>query len=360
MRSTKLLFITSEFPPQPGGIGNHAHNVAKYLNAHNFEVTILTDTRSKTGEVEKVFDAFQPYAVHRTRRKSPIFLTYLTRLQNSFKVLKKNDLVLVSGKFPLWLGGLLSLFTSKGIFAVVHGSELGTENTFTHWCLGRFEKIIAVSNYTMSLLPVPLQKKCTVIPNGFEIDADAVEEKDIPSALRLLTVGNVSERKGQQNVIKALPQLLKKFQECVYDIVGISTEKEKLVQLAKDLNVSEAIVFHGKVSEEKKIDLLRQSTVFVMLSQPTKAGAVEGFGIAILEANALGVPAIGSVNCGIEDAIAHNVSGRLVDPKNPGEITEAVTEILLNYSAYSKNAVAWSKNFTWDTVIKKYLTVLTG
>ncbi len=161
--------------------------------------------------------------------------------------------------------------------------------------------------------------------------------------------------KGQHNVIKALPLLLKHYPDLKYHIVGIPTEKERLEKLALNLGVEEAIVFFGKVSEEEKIELLQQADVFVMLSETTQTGDSEGFGIAILEANALGIPAIGALGCGIEDAIKDGVSGKLINNKDPKQFAMALEEILNNYETYSQNAKIWSQDFTWEKVIKSYL-----
>ena len=95
-----------------------------------------------------------------------------------------------------------------------------------------------------------------------------------------------------------------------------------------------------------------------MLSEEQNDGDVEGFGIAIIEANACGIPAIGSKNCGIEDAISNEYSGLLVDPKDPNKIVNSISSILNNYSQYSINAVNWSKSFTWDSVINKYIDAI--
>jgi phosphatidylinositol alpha-1,6-mannosyltransferase len=43
MGSKKILIITSEFPPNVGGIGNHAYSIAKYLCIENYEVSVLAD-----------------------------------------------------------------------------------------------------------------------------------------------------------------------------------------------------------------------------------------------------------------------------------------------------------------------------
>lgn len=358
---TKTLILTSEFPPQPGGIGNHAHNLAKGLQANGFEVRLICDTRSTNGEVEKGFDKDLTFEVVRIPRQKIILLSYLNRIKTAFSLARTSTLIISSGKFSLWLGAFLTFFFKKEFIAIIHGSEVRLPNKLlrklTDLSLKRFDKVIAVSNYTKSLVSHLALKNIEVVPNGFEMDLPAtVQSKKDPVPV-LITVGNLSQRKGQHNVINALPLLLRKFPDLKYHILGIPTDKEKLQKLALDLNVGNAVVFFGKVSEKEKIELLQQADVFVMLSETTKTGDVEGFGIAILEANALGIPAIGSLGCGIEDAIKDGTSGKLIHNKDPNQFAEALEEILNNYTTYSKGAKTWSREFTWERVIKLYLRI---
>src|SRR5690606_22346926 len=136
------------------------------------------------------------------------------------------------------------------------------------------------------------------------------------------------------------------------------TEKQKFSELAKQLNVEKSVIFHGALSDEALHKKLSESKIFCMLSDYLPNGDVEGFGIAVLEANHLGLPAIGSKNSGIADAIKDGYSGRLVDPHNPQEVAEAFSEIMSNYETYSKNAIEWSKNFCWEKVITQYIKVI--
>ncbi len=363
MELTKLLLVTSEFPPQPGGIGNHAHHVAKNLCNHSFEVTIIADVRSKDGEEERVFDVQQPYKVVRIKRKTPIASTYLERYKRTKSLLKSHDMLLVSGKFPIWIGGLVSLFSTKKIYAVIHGTEVAVPSAlkkkYIKWCLRRFESIIAVSEFTKSLVDGWNIKNIQVIPNGYALELPPRTKRTTTQTTpRLITVGNVTQRKGQHNVVQALPELKTRYPAIQYDIVGIPTEKHTLLQAAKSLAVEDAVVFHGQVSEEEKIKLLQNASIFMMLSEPTKEGAVEGFGIAILEANALGIPAIGAKGCGIEDAIATGVSGKLVAHDDTGAICDAVNDIITSYEVYGNQAKEWSESFKWDTIIGRYLQIL--
>jgi len=362
MDSKRLLLLTTEFPPQPGGIGNHAYHLAKHLTAHSFKVTVVADQRSLDSAIEHEFDIAQSFKVVRVKRYGFIWFTYLKRGVLALRLLKKNETVLLSGKFSIWMGGFLSLFSSKKRVAVIHGSEVAMTHRLakhlTKSCLRRCHTVIAVSGYTHSLVADWGLKNTVVIPNGFSIAVpDRIAAKPI-NPIQLITVGNVTQRKGQHNVIKALPLILKTYPETTYHIVGIPTEKERLLHLAKELGVADSILFHGKVSEKQKIKLLKQSTLFVMLSQGTPQGDVEGFGIAILEANALGIPAVGAMGCGIEDAIFENSSGKLVPFDDEEIILQAISEILQDYEGYTKRALKWSQQFTWPIIIKTYIEVL--
>ena len=63
----KLLFLTSELPPQPGGIGTHANQLAHYLSK-SYEVEVIADQRSGSGQErksirsEKVFIKFSVFS----------------------------------------------------------------------------------------------------------------------------------------------------------------------------------------------------------------------------------------------------------------------------------------------------------
>jgi glycosyltransferase involved in cell wall biosynthesis len=356
--SKNVLIITSEFPPQPGGIGNHAYNLALNLQG-KYEVTVMADHRDIDEDNE--FDKELPFKVVRNARSRTL---YYDRFKQAKSLVSINNIIIYSGKFSLWLGGILSRTKGKRHLAVVHGTELllpgRISKRMIQFSLKRMDRVISVSNYTARQIPYIDDSIVTVIPNGYEIDAECNEEKNFEPhrRLNLVTIGNVTQRKGQHNVINALPNIIERFSNVEYHIVGLPTEKEKFTQLAERLNVSEQVIFHGRCTEQEKIKLLKTSDIFLMLSEQTSTGDFEGFGIAILEANKLGLPAIGSLNCGIEDAIKHGESGLLVDPHDSTSVLKAVESIVANYCTFSENSITWSEKFTWDKVKELYYQVL--
>ena len=361
----KILLITSEFPPKPGGIGNHAFHLASSLKKRGFRIQIITDQRLDDIQQEKIFDASHEIFVKRVKITQLRFFMYLSRIAAILRHIRNNETIIASGKFSLWSVAFASFFfKNKKYIAVIHGSEVNLQNTFLRGLINsslqRFNKIIAVSNFTKSFLDKEVQVPIEVIPNGFEIEdvkVDVFYDTDEVYP-KLITVGNVTKRKGQLNVIKALPQLIHSYPSIMYRIVGTPSEKDLLLNVARQLKVEKHIKFFGTVSQNKKHQLLKTSDIFVMLSENLKNGDVEGFGIALLEANALGIPSIGASKCGIDDAIDNYSSGIVVDNNNPKAIENAVQTILNSYSDYSNNAITWSHNFTWDIIINQYIKIL--
>ncbi|MBT8272450.1 MAG: glycosyltransferase family 4 protein, partial [Bacteroidia bacterium] len=282
-----------------------------------------------------------------------------------FQLIRSKDVVLASGKFPLWLVAFSSLFFNKKFIAVIHGSEVNFQTAMLrrsiNWSLKRFSNVIAVSNFTKGLVDHLNLKSVEVIPNGFNTSdwsKGTNHKRNLEGHPKLITVGNVTQRKGQLNVIRQLPEVLKIYPELHYHMVGLPTEKDEFLKHAQYLKVEDHISFHGRVKHEDLRDFLTASDIFVMLSSPTSSGDVEGFGIAVLEANYLGLPAIGALGCGIEDAIDDYSSGILIEHDDTGQFLNAINAIIGNKTKFSNNAIDWAERHGWGKIIKKYIDVI--
>jgi phosphatidylinositol alpha-1,6-mannosyltransferase len=362
--SKRILIVSSEFPPQPGGIGNHAFNFASQLILNGCEVEVLTNSRTGGGSDEVLFDQEQAFKIHRVKRKS-LVVTYLKRIQLLKKVSKSftPNIIIGSGKFSLWLVGFFVQKKEIKKVAIVHGSELqrpsAIERNLVNAAIHRIHHIVAVSNFTKGLLKNSRSLEIEVIPNGFDSTQMCFNTKTSKDTrLQLITVGALSRRKGQHNVIKALPEILKKYPNVCYHMVGIPSDEERLRQLAMELKVESHIKIHGVLNQEAMAELLGNSAIFMMLSERDTFGAVEGFGIALLEANYVGIPSIGSVNCGIEDAINHGESGILVDPLDKETICKAIQAILEKEPHYRRRSKEWALKHEWSHIIKRYISYL--
>ncbi|GEO09943.1 glycosyltransferase family 4 protein [Segetibacter aerophilus] len=358
-----FLIISSEFPPNVGGIGNHAYNLAKALSEEGFQVEVLADIINVPDKDLADFAAKETFTIHWVSRQGFVAQTYFERIARAFSLAAKSEKVICSGKFSLWTAALLKArYPKKEFIAVVHGTELDLKakaaKKLTSYSLGRFNKIISVSNYTRQFLPASLPSHIlqSVIHNGInEAEFEMQTVPGLPGNPALITIGNVTDRKGQENVIAALPQILGSNPSARYHIVGKPTKKETIETKSKKLGVQDAIEFYGAVSRVELLQKLKGATIKLMLSNHTADGDFEGFGIAVLEANAFGVPAIGSKDCGIADAIKHGETGLLVDQYKPKEVADAVSTILKDYQRFSENAKNWARQHDWKIIVKKYV-----
>lgn len=358
-----ILLVTSEFPPLPGGIGNHAFHLAENLSSQGYTIKVVTDQRGSKDQ-ENLFDKDLKYPVKRiAMNKGFRFLTYIQRIISIFTSAKKADVIIASGKFSLWSVSWVSKLIKRRTIAIIHGSEVNFSNPVlsktTNKALKSFDQVISVSNYTKSLVEHLHLSRITVIPNGFSIRGEINNSKKQHSeVVQLITVGSVTDRKGQENVVRALPSIISTGKKVHYHMVGTPKDKERILRIAEELNIVSNITFHGVVSDKEKNRLLQESDIFVMLSNVTSTGDVEGFGIALIEANYFGIPSVGAKNCGIEDAISSGKSGLLIDAKDSNAMVEAIESIMNNYDDYSYGAKNWSQNFTWEKVIKSYIRVI--
>ncbi len=87
--SRKILLIVSEFPPGPGGIGNHAYNLAKYLNLNGCDVTVLTISDFAEEKEQKNFDSSQKFEIFRFKRYDSRLKTTAGRLKSISQYLNK-------------------------------------------------------------------------------------------------------------------------------------------------------------------------------------------------------------------------------------------------------------------------------
>ncbi len=160
----------------------------------------------------------------------------------------------------------------------------------------------------------------------------------------LLTVGRLSaaERyKGHDRLIAALPAILAAVPDATYLIVGDGDDRPRLERLARGSGVGERVVLAGHVGDAELPRYLQLADAVAMPSTG------EGFGIALLEAAAAGVPVIGGSRDGSVDALADGQVGRLVDPHDGAQIAAAVIDALVGRHPVSGAAEA-ARRFAFD------------
>ncbi|MEJ6482153.1 glycosyltransferase family 4 protein [Nostoc punctiforme UO1] len=127
--------------------------------------------------------------------------------------------------------------------------------------------------------------------------------------------------KGVDVTIRALPQIAQVFPQVKYLVIGRGDDQPRLAQLAKDLGVSDRVVFAGFVATEELMEHYRLADAYIMPSQ-------EGFGIVYLEAMACGVPVLSGDDDGSADPLQDGKLGWRVPHRNPDAVAAACIEML--------------------------------
>jgi glycosyltransferase involved in cell wall biosynthesis len=237
----------------------------------------------------------------------------------------------------------------------------GLSRFFVRRALKEANQVAAVSEFAKGILSNNgIVRSVFAIPNGVNLPEKMTLRERHSDKLVLITIGSVTRRKGQHNVVAALPDMIRRFGNVEYHMVGIPRDRDKIEGLTHKLGISDCVFLHGAVSDEERDKLILQADIFIMLSENLPDGDVEGFGIAVLEANSFGLPAIGSRNTGIEQAISHGSSGCLVDARNSDDICDSIELILADYSKFSQGAIAWARQHEWNKIGDRYLALMEG
>lgn len=178
----------------------------------------------------------------------------------------------------------------------------------------------------------------------------------------ILSVGAVKFRKGLHNSIRAFAVISGKFPELKYVIAGAFKKDNYfngLINMISDLKITEKVVFLNSVSDDKLKELYQNAELFV-LTPVEQNHQFEGFGLVYLEAAAAGLPVIGSLNSGAEDALKSNFNGILAAQNNINAISAALEKMLGDENlkrGLGANSRLWASNFTWNKVASKYLEI---
>ena len=157
---------------------------------------------------------------------------------------------------------------------------------------------------------------------------DSVHLTPGPAARRVtppsfLYVGRLKRYKGVDVAIRALAIARRARPDLRLDIAGSGDYRSYLESLTTRLGVGSAVTFHGFVSEDQKIRLLRQAWGNVFPSPK------EGWGITVVEAGACGTPSLASDSPGLRDSVRHGETGFLV----PHGDAQALADRMLQLAA---------------------------
>jgi phosphatidyl-myo-inositol dimannoside synthase len=268
---------------------------------------------------------------------------------NTWRAARRADIVHAIKDFPhslvalrgAQLAGVPCVATAHGTYSVIP-LQSPRHAEAARAAYRRFTALISVSQYTARKLLETSQgsidpARLHVIPNC--VDAATYAEPRTAQQTGAcewhgrrytLAMGELKERKGHHLSIGAFLRVAARHPDLHHYVVGKPSRDEyerALRERIERAGCSERVHFLGNVDEHQKIDLFQRALAFVHTPVTASDGGFEGFGIVYLEASASGIPCIGTLDSGAEDAIVDGRTGFLV-PQREDEVVQALTRVL--------------------------------
>lgn len=145
---------------------------------------------------------------------------------------------------------------------------------------------------------------------------------------KLLTVARLTEKKGLPILYQALHRLQNQGVQFQHVLIGDGDDREKIVQLIKDLSLTGSCRWLGTRTHEEVLDHFRKSDLFLLSCQIAENGDRDGIPNVLVESLAMGVPVVSTEVSAIPEIITHRLTGLLVPPGHSEKIAEATLQLL--------------------------------
>jgi phosphatidyl-myo-inositol dimannoside synthase len=357
----RLLILSPDFPPSPGGIQAMADRFARGIQA--FQTRVITlDSR---GAAE--FDAtLAPRAVRRVGggRLPRVAQTALLNAAALAEAVRfRPDVTLSIHIVTAPAAAAIRRARGAPMVQIFHAEEIGARPKLAAFAIRAADEVIAVSKYTAGLVAATGVSPASMrlISPGVDIPADpAPLPIDRPT---FLTVARIEERyKGHDVLVRALALVRAKVADVQWVVIGDGSLRPGIEQLAASYGVGESIRFLGTISDEERNSWFRRAHLLAMPSRLPGGGlAGEGFGIVFLEAGTFGKPVVAGNVGGALDSVSDGESGLLIDPDDPLRVAEAISSLLLDPDLARRLGSAGQRRaqrFAWPLIAQRIEAVL--
>jgi phosphatidyl-myo-inositol dimannoside synthase len=371
--------VTNDFPPRPGGIQNYLDSLARRLPSDDLVVYAPSWCSSSSSHPE--FDAAAPFEV--VRHPTSLMLPTPDVLRRAKDILRARDCesVWFGAAAPLAL--LSSSLRSAGaqrIVACTHGHEVGWSMLpGARQALRRIgeatDVLTYVSKYTRGRFASAFGPMAGLerLPPGvdtalFRPDPAAGAEIRARHGLgdrpTVVCVSRLVPRKGQDMLIRALPQLVRRVPDAVLLLAGGGPSRAYLTRLTDELELAGHVVFTGSVPWQELPAHYTAGDVFAMPARTRGKGLdVEALGLVYLEAAATGLPVIAGRSGGAPETVVEGVTGHVVDGRNVAQLTETIAPLLADPARARKMGEAgrdWvTEHWRWDLHATRLARLLT-
>lgn len=331
-----------------GGAERVSCNLAKWLNLKGYDVSFYLTL--KPAEKEYALpNSIKKFYCHSSNK-----IALIQRLNNTITS-DNPDVVLIMGT-PLCIFGIPALLGTRTPFIVSernapknHQIKLTTRilsRTLMHFA----DAYVFQTNGAMRCYPRSIQKRGVVIPNPIILE-DLPNVYDGDRVKKVVSFGRYVQQKNFPLLIRAFQQFHQLHPDYVLHIYGDGSERDNLEKMVQENNLQTSIKLNH--STPNVLTEIQDAAIYVLSSD------FEGMPNALLEAMALGIPAI-STNCpsgGPADLIRDKENGLLIPVGNTDALTDAMCFLVENpkfAASISENGAQIRDLLNIDEVGKKW------
>lgn len=296
-------------------------------------------------------DKIEDFSIAPKSSGNPIIM--IRRLVDMRRYFKKNPDCLIFSFCVM--GAVFSVMSTFGMKRYILVAERSSPDSckqvrLRNWAYKRTNRITFQTQEGITYFPDWIKSKAIVIPNP--IDAAIPKPYEGPRTKRIVSVGRLHAVKNHELLFNAFADFSKQFPEYELHIYGQGELEQKLKEHAKNLKISDKIMWHGfrkDVTEE-----IKDAGMFISTSN------YEGISNSMLEALAMGIPSI-CTDCPIGGArsyIEHGKNGLLIPVRDKEALTKAMIQIASDASfadKLSENAAKLRDKYSVNSIAVKFL-----
>jgi len=370
MSTKRILMLTHEFPPFPGGVGRYCWSLAAAAVRTGHRVTVLAPAHASHRSdhyrdppgVEVVH--FQGDLFH--FRDLPAVERHVADAleRGRWDVVHAADWPMIAAVRRLTFEADVRIASLHGSDVLLFRHSLRARIAGVPRALKRFDSLVCNSGFTASLLRkgFPNLGNIHVAPLGVDarwFNAPSAEtiaayrrRIDCTEADRIvLTVARLDERKGHLATLDALARLPGSERGgLVYVCVGRSMDtayEKRIVERAAACGIR--TILTGTLPDEELVAAYRTANVLALCGQdvPQK---VEGFGLVLLEAAAQGLPAVVTNLHALPEVVVNGTTGWVCDGSDAARLSVALSMALAgSVGTQMRDAcIDHARQFTWD------------
>jgi phosphatidylinositol alpha-1,6-mannosyltransferase len=331
----RVLLVTNDFPPRVGGIQSYLWNIYSELPARGIDVRVIAPAFPGNA----AFDSTCGLDVHRW----PGAVAWPTpALREAVRAHSRDaDAVAFGAVLPM---NLIAPKLDRPVVVHTHGFEVAWARVpalrSALRSIARAAGVVTVvSDYTRRHIEraAGARARIEMLRTGVNLErfAPGVDGTEVRKRHRLdarpvvSCVSRLVPRKGQDQIIRALPSVRREVPDVAALIAGGGPDRARLEKLAREAGVADRVVFAGEVPEDELAAYYAAGDVFAMPCRSRYADLeVEGLGLVYLEAQACARPAITGDSGGAPEAVVRDETGMVVPGKDHRALAEALIRLL--------------------------------